>query len=60
MLAAVFSSTFDEGGAVMRIESVEIFSDQTNTAVMRHPGRKLSDGASELANGLTTQSGYLP
>ena len=25
--------------AAMRIESVEIFSDQTNAAVMRHPGR---------------------
>jgi len=24
----------------MRIESVEIFSDQTNAAVLRHPGRE--------------------
>ena len=24
----------------MRVDSVEIFSDQTNAAIMRHPGRK--------------------
>jgi hypothetical protein len=27
------------GEAMVRVESVEIFSDQTNAAVMRHPGR---------------------
>ena len=27
------------GGTTMRTESVEIYSDQTNAAVLRHPGR---------------------